>query len=424
MSRLNKELGIAQGAGLMSTSLLGAGVFVVPALAASIAGHWSLLAWIILIVLALPVAFTFAMLGRYHPHAGGASHTVGQAMGKRFGNLTAFLFLSSLPVAVSTGLLLATGFWQALFELGFWEILAIKLGTMIGVLLLGLSGARICGNAQLLIAIFIAILIVLLWWGGDVQLSDGLLSTAPQDVPVGSVLTALGVMFWCFTGMEAFTHMGEEFKKPERDFPIALLIGVLLAGLVYWSCSVAVVKFHAYGSHATNTSSLPVMLAGIYGPAGKWLAAGIGYLACFAGINLYMQGFARLTWSLADEGTLRGTSLSRLAELSDKKIPVTALWVVVLTGMISSAFTHFAGISMEHLMCFANGSYVVIYLLSMLAGVKLLTGFKRGVAVIAVALCLIIMAALGSEAVYVLLMTLAFLGFDWLKTRAGTMEAG
>lgn len=42
MSRLNKELGLLQGIALLSTSLLGTGIFAVPALAATAAGPASL----------------------------------------------------------------------------------------------------------------------------------------------------------------------------------------------------------------------------------------------------------------------------------------------------------------------------------------------------------------------------------------------
>lgn len=83
MSRLNKELGLLQGIALLSTSLLGTGIFVVPALAATAAGEASLWAWMILIALVLPVAFTFAQLGKRFPHAGGAPHLIGRAFGLR-----------------------------------------------------------------------------------------------------------------------------------------------------------------------------------------------------------------------------------------------------------------------------------------------------------------------------------------------------
>ncbi|MCT7653792.1 hypothetical protein MBH78_01155 [Oceanimonas sp. NS1] len=67
MGRLHKELGLGYGTGMMATSLLGSGIFVVPAVAAGLARADSLWAWLLLMVLVLPVAFTFARLGRAFP---------------------------------------------------------------------------------------------------------------------------------------------------------------------------------------------------------------------------------------------------------------------------------------------------------------------------------------------------------------------
>src|SRR5471032_1445406 len=50
VSGLKQELGLAQGVGLLSTSLLGTGVFAVPALAAQLAQYDSLWAWPVLIL--------------------------------------------------------------------------------------------------------------------------------------------------------------------------------------------------------------------------------------------------------------------------------------------------------------------------------------------------------------------------------------
>ena len=77
MSGLKQELGLAQGIGLLSTSLLGTGVFAVPALAALVAGNNSLWAWPVLIILVFPIAIVFAILGRHYPSAGGVAHFVG-----------------------------------------------------------------------------------------------------------------------------------------------------------------------------------------------------------------------------------------------------------------------------------------------------------------------------------------------------------
>ncbi len=126
MSGLKKDLGLWQGMGLLATSLLGTGIFVVPATAASLAGGASLWAWLLLIALVLPIAFTFARLGRRYPHAGGAPHLIGLAFGNGAERFSAFLFLAVLPVGLPAALMIAAGFWHALFEMGEWTLWAIQ----------------------------------------------------------------------------------------------------------------------------------------------------------------------------------------------------------------------------------------------------------------------------------------------------------
>lgn len=232
MSRLEKQLGLFQGMALLSTSLLGTGVFVVPALAATAAGAASLWAWLLLIVLVLPIAFTFAQLGRRFPHAGGAPHLIGRAFGTRLERVSAMLFLAVMPVGVPAALKIAVGFWQSVLALGSLQALAVQLGTLLVVLVLGQRPARATGLVQGLIAVAIVATIAAIWWAGRLPRADQPLLPS-LDGTWHLLPAALGVMFWCFVGLEAFSHMGEEFRRPERDFPPALIAGVLLAGLLY-----------------------------------------------------------------------------------------------------------------------------------------------------------------------------------------------
>ncbi|MDO6764976.1 L-methionine/branched-chain amino acid transporter [Agarivorans sp. 1_MG-2023] len=402
MSRLHQQLGISQGVALLATSLLGTGIFVVPAIAASIAERSSLLAWAILIALVLPIAFTFAALGKRYPHAGGAAHFVGKALGPRAEKLTAFLFLSVLPVGLPAALVMATGFWQAVFELSPIMSLGIQLFTLLCMLLLGLGGAKLSANVQAIIALAIVTLVAALWWQADIVSSDYQL---PSDLGSPNIVPALAVMFWCFVGIEAFAHMGEEFRRPERDFPIALLLGVFVAGAVYWAASVVVLKFGAYGTQHANTQSLPHVVALLFGPHAKWLAAIVGYLACFASMNIYIQGFARLLWSMADEGHLP----KQLAHLSTNKVPTRALITIVSACVISCVVAWLFKLPLDELIRYANGNFIVVYLLSMIAGAVLLKGVFRILAITGAALCCLLLLALGQQSIYVLLLSIIFL---------------
>ncbi|TWC37005.1 amino acid exporter (AAE family) [Pseudomonas sp. SJZ079] len=414
MSRLNQELGLLQGIGLLSTSLLGTGIFVVPALAATVAGQASLWAWLILILLVLPVAFTFAQLGRHFPHAGGAPHLIGRAFGPRMERLSAWLFLAVLPVGLPAALQIATGFWQALFELGSGQSLTIQLATLGAILLLGQRPAKASGVIQGAIALAIVLTIGVIWWAGDLPHASQPLLPAMRG-SWNLLPAALGVMFWCFVGIEAFTHMGEEFKRPERDFPLALLLGVLLAGLVYWACSVAVLSFQTYGDPRSDASSLPQLLDLLLGERARWLAAIVGYLACFASMNVYIQGFARLLWSLADEGKLPGA----LARRNRHGVPGPALLLVVLSCALCATLAWSQALSVDQLIRYANGNFVLIYLLSMAAGWVLLKGLWRWLAGLSAALCGLVLIMLGSDGWYALGLLAALALLDqWQVLRA------
>lgn len=397
MSRLNQELGLLQGVGLLSTSLLGTGIFVVPALAATAAGAASLWAWMLLIGLVLPIAFTFAQLGRRFPHAGGAPHLIGRAFGARLERLSALLFLAVLPVGLPAALNIASGFWQAVLPIGQGAALLLQLATLGAMLLLGQRPAKASGILQGAIALAIIGTLALIWWLGELPLSH-----QPLLPPISGswhlLPAALGVMFWCFVGIEAFTHMGEEFKNPARDFPLALLFGVLLAGLVYWACSVAVLSFQAYGDVQSDAASLPRMLDQLLGSNARWLAAGVGYLACFASMNVYMQGFARLIWSLAEEGKLP----AGLARRNRHGVPTRALLLVVLGCALCASLASLLELTVDDLIRYANGNFVLIYLLSMAAGVQLLRGVWRWLAAFSCLLCALVLLMLGLDGSYAL----------------------
>ena len=86
-------------------------------------------------------------------------------------------------------------------------------------------------------------------WVGEIQVADvpGRMEPGTGEVNYPAVASALARFGYRGTvGLEAFAHMGEEFRNPRRDYPLALLCGVLLAGAIYWANSVAVVKFGAF----------------------------------------------------------------------------------------------------------------------------------------------------------------------------------
>ncbi|WP_318369686.1 L-methionine/branched-chain amino acid transporter [Enterobacter sp.] len=401
MSGLKQELGLAQGVGLLSTSLLGTGVFAVPALAALVAGNNSLWAWPALIILVFPVAIVFALLGRHFPSAGGVAHFVGLAFGKRLERVTGWLFLSVIPVGLPAALHIATGFGQSLFGWHDEQLLQAELGTLGIIGWIGSRGARSSANLQTLVAILIVALIAAIWLVGDITLT-AIPFPALTDVDSSQLFAALSVMFWCFVGLEAFAHLASEFKQPERDFPRALMIGLLLAGTVYWACTVLVLHFNAYSADRAAATSLPDIVVQLFGVKALWVACVIGYLACFASLNIYIQSFSRLVWSQAQY-----LPESRLARLSPRHIPRNALFAVLACCVVSTLCIYMLDINLDALIIYANGIFIMIYLLCMLAGCRLLKGRYRALAAVGGVLCLLLLAMVGWKSLYAIIMLAA-----------------
>lgn len=402
MSGLKQELGLAQGVGLLSTSLLGTGVFAVPALAALVAGGDSLWAWPVLIILVFPVAIVFAILGRHFPSAGGVAHFVDMAFGPRLARVTGWLFLSVIPVGLPAALHIATGFGQALFGWHDSQLLLAEIGTLAIVWWLGSRGASSSANLQTLVAVLIVALIAAIWWFGDIRLGEIPFPPVTQIAP-DHLFSALSVMFWCFVGLEAFAHLASEFKNPERDFPRALMIGLLLAGTVYWACTVVVLHFNAYNSELAAAALLPTIVVQLFGVQALWVACVIGYLACFASLNIYIQSFARLVWTQA-----QNKPQSPLSRLSKKQLPVNALNAVLGCCVISTLAIFWLDINLDALIVYANGIFIVIYLLCMLAGCRLLKGRYKALAVTGALLCFILLAMVGWKCLYALVMLAVF----------------
>ncbi|MGY5612579.1 L-methionine/branched-chain amino acid transporter [Vibrio brasiliensis] len=411
MSQLKQEITLLSGIGQLSTTLLGTGLFMVPAIAAGIAGQLSLWAWLVLFIAICPIALTFAQLGKHFPNAGGTAYFVRKAFNTKLEKSVAWLFLSVIPVGVPAAIALAAGFLQQLLPDGLGSSLTAQIVTVALLVGVNLAGAKSSGRLQTVIAIAIFSLITAFWWKGGFTVQDLTLPPLTTEglLPIG---LALGVMFWCFVGIEAFAHMGEEFKNPQRDFPIAIIIGCFVAGATYWICSIIILKMGAFGNPAFDSASIPWISEQLFGVEFKTLISVIGFAACFASVNLYTQSLSRMLWAQAREYTPQ----SAIARLSIRGVPANATLAVGAVVLVSCLFGEMSGLDLEFFLKLANGIFVLIYLLAMLSAYKLLTGFSRKLAGLSLVLCSVVFVCLGWSMLYAV-SVFAILNLPWKRWR-------
>lgn len=391
-------IGRLQGAGLLATTLLGTGVFILPGLTLTTAGGAAFWIWIVLTVLAVPVTLVFGQLAGTLPHAGGPAHFVQVAFGQAAGRVTGLLFLLVVPVGAAAALWMAWSFVEPWLGHDIWHALAAQYGFLILFYLLNRVGFQLSAKLQLALTLAIAVAVIALAALAMPQL-HGTVPAWPTTEEFPAIATAIALGFWSFLGVEAMTHLAQDFKDPERDMVPALLLGLSVVGVLYLLCTWLLWQL-------SPNPSAPLSMADAFGhllgPIGTGLIAALGLASSLAGVNVYTASVARLCGSFAEQGVLPRV----LARKNAHQVPERALiFMLGLMAMLITGAT-VSGQQLADLISWVNGVFVFIYLASMAAAVRLLPKRFKPLALVSLGLCSLVVWTLGSSMSYAILLVL------------------
>jgi hypothetical protein len=210
------RLTAAQGTAMYVGAVVGTGVIALPALAADTAGPASLLAWLALSLISLPLAVTFAALGARHPDAGGVSTYARLAFGERAAAVVGWCFYLAVPTGATAAALFG-GAYVAAAVGGGTTTTAVTAGALMAlVTTANMVGLRLTGRLQLVLA---ALLVTLLLAAVALSLPQARADHLEPFAPHGwaAIGPAAALLVWSFAGWEAITHLAGEFRRPQRD---------------------------------------------------------------------------------------------------------------------------------------------------------------------------------------------------------------
>jgi amino acid efflux transporter len=390
--RLRRTIGLGSAVALYSGAVLGTGILVLPTIAAETAGPASLIAWIGLSLLSLPLALTFAALARRQPVAGGFSAYIVRAFGRRWGAVAGWLFLAQVPTGTAFVGFLAASYLAAPFGLGRdaqFAIALIFIGLAYGLNLLGL---RLVGVVQTVATVGVLALVIGVVFAAnrDVR-ADAFVPFAPLGL--SAVGLAAVQIFWAFVGWEAITPLAEEFRSPDRDLRRASVISVGVVAVLYLALALVTVGTHAYGAAAGGLPPFALMAQRTFG-SGALLVVGIaGGVLAFTPLNAYVAGTSRLAYSLARSGDLP-TWVGALHPRT--RVPHHALIGLAVACLAATALTYAGRIRAADLLPLSTSSFIATYVLSMAAAVRLLRGRESLVAAVGLTACLVVLAFVGA----------------------------
>ncbi|SFB81863.1 amino acid/polyamine/organocation transporter, APC superfamily [Halobiforma haloterrestris] len=329
-SDLERTVGFVGALTIGVGTMIGAGIFVFPGLAAGRAGPAASVSFAIGAVIALLVALPTAELATAMPKSGGGYYFVSRSMGALAGAI--------VGIGLCFGLLFASAFYlvglgeyalTTLLEAGVVETeratvgpfpLAVFAGGAAGLLLtaVSISGTEHTESIQnAVVGVLLAILAVLLSVSAlDVVgiRGDPSLPAAFAPRGFGPVLTTAALVFTSYLGFAQIATVAEDVVEPDRTLPRSMVGSVLLVGILYVVTILIAASTFDPGTIAGMGETAIVEVARAY--LGSIGVLGIlvgGLLATLSSANASILGASRVIYALSSDALAppAGARLSR-----------------------------------------------------------------------------------------------------------------
>ena len=334
---LIRTLGLFTGILLVAGTMIGSGVFkkIIPMAQTGLSETWILMAWVIAGVITMFGAFTLSGLSSLTEESGG----VYEYLRLSFGNFFSFLFGWTDFTILGCASVAAVAFIfsqivNALIPLPdpFISLEHISIGNFIfpfadsGVKLLAIATIilltwvnyrgvqkggminNIVTSAKIL-GILILILLGLFYIAppADVTtepasalIEHNLQGTAFYSAMFGAMLSA----FWAYDGWTNLSFVTGEIKNPKRNIPLAIMVGVSIAMLLYVLVNYSYMHVLSLPQLAVvdkNTIGAVVVAETLIGAAGKTLIVVLIMLSVFGTLNSLILAHSRVYFRMAQE---------------------------------------------------------------------------------------------------------------------------
>ncbi|WP_225334399.1 APC family permease [Halomicrobium urmianum] len=311
---LERTIGLVGGLAIGIGTMIGAGIFVFPGLAASNAGLAATLSFAIGGLIALLVALPASELATAMPRSGGGYYFVSRGMGTAYGAIVGLglwlgLMFASAFYLVGLGHYASAVFAELGVGLPFSPVVGI--GLLFGVALTALSIAGTENTARIQNAVVAVLLLVLTGF-----LSYGVLdavgvfgrgSVPEQFFSRGyfPVLTTAALVFTSYLGFAQVATVAGEIKRPGRNLPLAMVGSVLVVTVFYVvTIFVATSAFGADRLGQFGETAMVEVARDFLGVPGAVAILGAGLLATFSSANASILSASRTVYALSRDALL------------------------------------------------------------------------------------------------------------------------
>jgi APA family basic amino acid/polyamine antiporter len=294
-------------------AIIGAGIFVLSGTAIALAGSASLIAFVIVGVIALVVALELGELGSIMPQAEGGSYSYAyEAFGSELGFITGimlyFAYSSSIaPIALGFGSYLTSliGLGGAIYPTVFAIILILVLSV---VNILGVSKAAKADFGLVMIKIAILITFILfaliVALGNSSMIQNNFIAGFHGD-NIGSIFAASVVIFFAYSGFQAISTITKDVKGGGSGAARAIVSSVVISMALYILVVVALLFMMPASQYGISPNPLSGALKTVSAPGWLFVLISIGALIATTSAALAMiLGSSRVLYQIGEDKLL------------------------------------------------------------------------------------------------------------------------
>lgn len=362
---LKREIGVWGQSSNIINSVIGAGIFVLPAIVAGSLGSASIIAYIFCGLLITAIMLCFAEMGSKLSQTGGAYTYIETSFGKYFGFLTTNLFIFGATImacaAIANALADTLAYLIPVFEnklfRSFFFILIFSgfaLVNIIGVRR-GITLVKITTIAKL------APLIILVIFGcTKVSVENLRWESVPALSSVGKISI---ILFFAFQGAENSLSISGEIKNPRKTTPRAILISFTIILFLYMA--IQLISLGVLGSSLSDFKEAPLaeVAKRIMGPAGLTLMIVGAAVSMFGYLSGDALNMPRVLFGAARDGVIP----VRILAAAHKKYATPNASIILFTSL--GCFFAIVG-EFKQLAVLSSASILLIYMGVALASIK------------------------------------------------------
>lgn len=313
---LKREIGLLGLSSNIINTVIGAGIFVLPAIVAANLGAASILAYIFCGILITLMMLCYAEVGSKITATGGVYIYIEKTFGKYPGFLTATLMLLATiagDAAIANAIIeiifkLLPVFRSDIVRIIFFLFLFAGLGY---INVIGLKKG--VGFVKMITIIKIAPLLLIVFIGfKDVDLSNLVWESTPSIQQIGA--TSL-VLFFAFTGAAAALSVSGEVRNPQKTIPRAILFSIFIVGIIY--VLVQTVSQGVLGVTLPSFTENPLgeVASHIFGPVGFTLLTIGAAVSMLGGVSSKVLSVPRLLFAASKDNVI---PIKKLSEIHSK----------------------------------------------------------------------------------------------------------